>query len=71
MSSRQSNKAGGNMYNTKEDRLIILEEQYYMKANKIISDRITPLYNAFILIFAAFFAYFLVLEQPMCYSKEG
>ena len=61
----------GNMYNTKEDKLHILEEQYYSKANKIISERITPLYNIFLLIFAGFFAYFIALEQPQCFSKEG
>ena len=61
----------GNLYNTKQDKLLILEEQYYSKANKIISERITPLYNGFLLIFAGFFAYFLALEQPQCFSKEG
>ena len=50
------------MYNTKDDKLNVLEEQFYQKVNKVISDRITPLYNMFILIFATFFAYFIVLE---------
>ena len=47
-----------------------LEDQFYEKVNKVISDKITPIYNTFILIFAAGFAYFIVMEQPECYSKD-
>ena len=38
--------------------------------NQVISEKITPVYNTFILIFAAIFAYFVVLEQNQCYSKD-
>ena len=47
-----------------------LEDQFYERVNKVISDKITPIYNTFILIFAAGFAYFIVMEQPECYSKD-
>ena len=32
------------MYNTKEDKLNVLEEQFHIKVNKVISERITPLW---------------------------
>ena len=59
------------MYNTIDEKLYSLEEQFHYKVNRHISDRITPLYNMFLLIFTAFFAYFVTMQQPVCYSKEG
>ena len=38
--------------------------------NYVISQKITPIYNAFILIFAAVFAYFVVMEQNQCYARD-
>ena len=49
----------------------ILEEEFYSKLNHVLSTHINPFYNTFILISAAVFAYFLVLPQNQCYSKEG
>ena len=39
-----------------------LEEEFYQKVNHVVSEKVTPLYNTFILIFAAVFAYFIVIE---------
>ena len=47
-----------------------MEEEFYRQVNQVISEKITPIYNTFILIFAAFFAYFVMLEQNQCYSKD-
>ena len=47
-----------------------LEDQFYEKVNSDISNKITPIYNTFILIFAAAFAYFIIMEQPECFSKD-
>ena len=30
----------------------------------------TPIYNTFILIFAAVFAYFVVMEENQCYARD-
>ena len=49
-------------YLNKEDRLRAMEEEFYRQVNQVISEKITPIYNTFILIFAAFFAYFVMLE---------
>ena len=50
-------------YLSKEERLKSMEEEFYRQVNQVISEKITPIYNTFILIFAAFFAYFVMLEQ--------
>ena len=49
---------------------IDLEEKFYEEVNRVISEKITPIYNTFILIFAAGFAYFICIEQPECHSKD-
>ena len=40
-----------------------LEEEFYHRVNNVISRKITPIYNTIILIFAAIFAYFVVMEE--------
>ena len=50
------------MFGSKEDRLKAIDEEFYRTVNKVIGEKITPLYNTFILIFAAIFAYFIVIE---------
>ena len=40
-----------------------LEDEFYYKVNNVISQKITPVYNTIILIFAAIFAYFVVMEE--------
>ena len=59
------------MFGTKEDRLRAIDEEFYRTVNRVIADKITPLYNMFILVFAAIFAYFIVIEQPQCFTKDG
>ena len=59
------------MFGSKEDRLKAIDEEFYRTVNKVIAEKITPLYNMFILIFAAVFAYFIVIEQPACFAKDG
>lgn len=46
----------------RDAKLRYLEEDFYRQVNQVISERITPVYNAIILVFAAVFAYFVVLE---------
>ena len=50
------------MFGSKEDRLKAIDEEFYRTVNKVIAEKITPLYNMFILVFAAVFAYFIVIE---------
>ena len=47
-----------------------LEEEFYTRVNNVISRKITPVYNTTILIFAAIFAYFVVMEENQCYAKD-
>ena len=64
-------KAGSNPYNFKaEDQPTVnqdtqlrrLEEVFYTKVNHVISHKVTPVYNTFMLIFAAVFAYFTMVD---------
>lgn len=59
------------MFGTKEDKLRAIDEEFYRTVHRVIADKVTPVYNMFILIFAAIFAYFIVIEQPQCFAKEG
>ena len=59
-----------NKYTSKEDRMRALEEEFYAKVTQVLADRITPIYNSFLLFSAATFAYFVVLQQNQCYAKE-
>ena len=52
------------MFGSKEERLKQIDEEFYRTVNRVIAEKITPLYNTCILIFAAVFAYFIVIEQP-------
>ena len=36
----------------------------------MISEKITPIYNVFILCFAAIFGYFVVQEENECYARD-
>ena len=46
-------------YSTKEERMRELEEEFYRKVNQVISEKITPTYNFFTILFAVIFAYFV------------
>ena len=39
-----------------------LEEDFYNKVNFVISHKVTPVYNTFIFVSVAVFAYFLITE---------
>ena len=54
----------------KETAIKKLEEEFYKKVNVIISNKITPVYNTVLLVFAACFAYFVVIEQNQCYARD-
>ena len=47
-----------------------LEDEFYHRVNSVISRKITPIYNTVILIFAAIFAYLVVMEENQCYAKD-
>jgi len=47
---------------TKEERIQVIEANFYREVNSVIANRVTPFYNAFLLVSAAVFAYFVVLE---------
>ena len=47
-----------------------LEEEFYQRVHSVISTKITPIYNACILVFAACFAYFVVMEENQCFARE-
>ena len=47
----------------KEEEVNRLEDEFYNKVNNVISQKITPVYNTIILLFAAIFAYFIVMEE--------
>ena len=36
----------------------------------MIAQKVTPIYNTFILIFAAVFAYFVVMEENQCFARD-
>ena len=47
-----------------------LEAEFYKKVNQVISKKVTPLYNTVILICAAVFAYFILVEENQCYARD-
>ena len=47
-----------------------LEEEFYRSVNAVISNKITPIYITFNLIFAAVFAYFATQEDNTCFARE-
>ena len=47
-----------------------LEEEFYRNVNHVISQKITPIYNTVICLFAAVFGYFIMTEQNQCYAKD-
>lgn len=53
------------------DDVSTADEEFYVEVTRSVSERVTPIYNSFILVFAAIFGYFAIVEQPQCYSKEG
>ena len=60
----------GSQNKAREESLRALEEEFYRKVNSVIAQKVTPVYNTFILIFAAVFAYFVVMEENQCYARD-
>ena len=58
------------IFGSKEDQMRSLEDEFYKKVNAVISQKITPIYNTFLFIFAAVFAYFVVMEENQCYARD-
>ena len=46
-----------------------LETEFVRKVNRDIATKITPIYNTFLLVCAAFFAYFIVMNENQCFAK--
>ena len=44
--------------------------EFYIKANELIGEKITPIYNVFLLACAAVFGYFVLIEQNQCYARD-
>ena len=61
-------------YNTKatvlNSQVKALEVDFIRRVNSDIAHKVTPVYNTFLLIAAAFFAYFIVVEENQCYAKQ-
>ena len=38
--------------------------------NRDIAQKVTPLYNVFLLVAAGFFAYFVITDQNKCFSRD-
>ena len=47
-----------------------LEDDFYAKVNYVIAHKVTPIYNLYLLIVAAFFVYFIVKEENQCYARD-
>ena len=47
---------------SKQSMIIFLEEECELESHRLISTKITPIYNTFTLIFAGVFAYFVVMQ---------
>ena len=47
-----------------------LEVEFVKRVNYDIAHKVTPVYNTFLLIAAAFFAYFIVVEENQCFAKN-
>ena len=58
------------IYSTKESQICDWEKEFYRDVNGVIANRVTPFYNAFCLISAAVFGYFVCIVQKSCYSKD-
>ena len=62
------------VYDTKatiiNSQIKALEVDFIRKVNKDITSKVTPFYNTFLLISAAFFAYFTVIQNPQCFARH-
>ena len=49
--------------NKQDDSLLQIENEFYNKVNSVISEKITPFYNTFLLISSACFTYFILMNE--------
>ena len=47
-----------------------LEHEFIRKVNRDIATKVTPIYNVFLLICAAFFAYFVIMAENKCFARD-
>ena len=52
-----------------QSQIRALEMDFIKKVNRDIANKITPVYNTFLMICASFFAYFVVMEENQCYAR--
>lgn len=52
-----------------QSQIRALEQEFVRKVNRDIATRVTPIYNTFLLVFGAIFAYFVMMEENQCYAK--
>lgn len=57
-------------YSTREGQIEDMEKDFYASVNSQIANKVTPAYNAFCLISAVVFGYFICIDQRTCYSKD-
>lgn len=46
-----------------------IEQDFIKRVNRDIAGKVTPIYNMFLLVSSAFFAYFIVTEGNQCFAK--
>ena len=59
--NNQYNYKGGKQ--SKEAELASIENEFYNKVNTVISEKITPFYNTFLLLSGCFFTYYVLMGE--------
>ena len=52
-----------------QSQIRALEQEFIKRVNRDIAGKVTPIYNMFLLVASAFFAYFIVKENNQCYAN--
>ena len=52
-----------------QSQIRALEGEFVKKVNRDIAGKVTPVYNTFLLVAAAFFGYFIINETNQCFAK--
>ena len=47
-----------------------METEFVANVNRDIARKVTPIYNGFLMVCAAVFAYFVVEEENQCYARD-
>ena len=48
----------------------MIENEFYNKVNTVISEKITPFYNTFLLLSGCFFTYYVLMGEQQCYATD-